>query len=195
MILMETKYPPIERYPSSFDPRDLLRVLDGEYAAVRKQVRELISEPDFRYYEGTDVQTYREIVLRWAKRFADAGFGRIFLPRALGGEGNMPKYLAAIETLSFHDASLVTKVGVQFGLFAGSIQRLGTEYHHQKYLSDAVAATLIGCFAMTEIGHGSNVQALETTAVYEKETACFVLNSPTYPSGKSYIGNAAQDPS
>jgi acyl-CoA oxidase len=115
------------------------------------------------------------------------------MPRSVGGEENLPKFIAAFETLAFHDINLVIKLGVQFGLFAGSIQRLGTEYHHQKYLPDAGAAKLMGCFAMTEIGHGSNVQGLETTAVYNEDTDCFVLHSPTHSAGKNYIGNAAED--
>jgi acyl-CoA oxidase len=131
--------------------------------------------------------------LAWTKRLADAGIGRIVMPRSVGGEENLPKFIAAFETLAFHDINLVIKLGVQFGLFAGSIQRLGTDYHHQKYLPDAGAAKLLGCFAMTEIGHGSNVQGLETTAVYDKESDYFVLHSPTHSAGKNYIGNAAED--
>ena len=115
------------------------------------------------------------------------------MSRSVGGEDNLPKFIAAFETLAFHDISLVIKLGVQFGLFAGSIQRLGTEYHHLKYLPDAGSATLMGCFAMTEIGHGSNVQALETRAVYQGENGSFDLHSPNYSAGKNYIGNAAED--
>ena len=51
----------------------------------------------------------------------------------------------------------------------------------------------MGCFAMTEIGHGSNVQGLETYAVYQRESDSFILHSPTYSAGKNYIGNAAED--
>ena len=45
-----------------------------------------------------------------------------------------------------HDINLVIKLGVQFGLFAGSIQQLGTEYHHQKYLPDAGGSKVDGLF-------------------------------------------------
>jgi acyl-CoA oxidase len=186
-------YPPIERKPATFDPKVLQLLLDGNYAEIRISVKKLITQPEFRYYEGNDVAVYRKQVLHWTEQIAATGIGRIFMSRSVGGEENLPKFIAAFETLAFHDLSLVIKLGVQFGLFAGSIQRLGTDYHHQKYLPDAVSATLLGCFAMTEIGHGSNVQGLETNAVYRREEDCFILHSPCYSAGKNYIGNAAQD--
>jgi acyl-CoA oxidase len=186
-------YPPIERKAATFDPKVLQLLLDGHYAEIRNSIKQLITQPEFRYYDGTDVAVYRQQVLAWTKRLAATGIGRIFMPRSVGGEENLPKFMAAFETLAFHDISLVIKLGVQFGLFAGSIQRLGTEYHHQKYLPEAASTTLMGCFAMTEIGHGSNVQGLETSAVYHRENDCFVLDSPSYSAGKNYIGNAAED--
>lgn len=186
-------YPAIERRPASFDAKAMQRLLDGEYAEIRTLVKQLITQPEFRYYEGTDVEIYRRKVLGWTKRIADTGIGRAFMARSVGGEENLSKFMAAFETLAFHDLSLIIKLGVHFGLFAGSIQRLGTEYHHRKYLPDAAVAQILGGFAMTEIGHGSNVQALETTAVYDRETDEFIINSPTYSSGKAYIGNASDD--
>jgi acyl-CoA oxidase len=186
-------YPPIERNPATFDPKILQRLLDGEHAETRSFVKELLAQPDFQYYDGTDISIYRRKVLDWTRRLATTGIGRIFMPRSVGGEENLPKFIAAFETLAFHDISLVIKLGVQFGLFAGSIQRLGTDYHHKKYLPDAATTSLMGCFAMTEIGHGSNVYALETEAVYDRETDSFIVHTPRKSAGKSYIGNAAAD--
>jgi len=186
-------YPPIERRAATFDPKVLQCLLDGDNAEIRNSVKQLITQPEFRYYDGNDVASQRRNVLAWTKRIADTGIGRIFLPRSVGGDENVPKFMAAFETLTFHDISLVIKLGVQFGLFAGSIQQLGSEYHHRKYLPDAAAAKFMGCFAMTEIGHGSNVKDLETTAAYDGGSDCFILHSPTYSAGKNFIGNAADD--
>jgi len=46
---------------------------------------------------------------------------------------------------------------------------------------------------MTEIGHGSNVRQIETTAIYNHDTQTFTLHSPSWNAGKTYIGNAARD--
>jgi acyl-CoA oxidase len=45
---------------------------------------------------------------------------------------------------------------------------------------------------MTETGHGSNVQALGTTATYDASTGEFVVHTPTAAARKDYIGNAAR---
>ena len=86
------------------------------------------------------------------------------------------------------------KVGVQFGLFGGAILQLGTKPHHDAYLRDLVTGKLMGCFAMTETGHGSNVQALGTVAVYEPETGEFVITTHGEEAGKDYIGTPPVTP-
>jgi acyl-CoA oxidase len=192
-LTFDRSYPPIERPFTGFEPATLQAYLDGEFAETRNLVKGIITRPGFRHFEGRDLHEHRRQVLVWLRAIADAGLGRLFLPPELGGEANLRKLMAVIETLSFHDGSLLIKLGVQFGLFGGSIQQLGTEYHHRKYLPKAAACQLLGGFAMTEIGHGSNVQALETTAVYDSEHRDFIINSPSYSSGKTFIGNAAVD--
>jgi acyl-CoA oxidase len=84
-------------------------------------------------------------------------------------------------------------VGVQFGLFAGAILHLGTERHHAAYLADLISLELLGCFAMTEAGHGSDVAALLTTATYDPGSDEFDLHTPVEAAHKEYIGNAARD--
>lgn len=47
---------------------------------------------------------------------------------------------------------------------------------------------MIGCYCQTELGHGSDVQGLETTAEYDSKTQTFVINSPTVSSTKWWVG-------
>jgi len=52
-----------------------------------------------------------------------------------------------------------------------------------------------GCYAQTELGHGSNVRGIETTATYDKQTQEFILNSPTLTSTKWWPGGLGMIPS
>lgn len=46
----------------------------------------------------------------------------------------------------------------------------------------------IGCYCQTELGHGSDVKSLETTATYDASTKEFVIHSPTVSSIKFWPG-------
>jgi acyl-CoA oxidase len=94
--------------------------------------------------------------------------------------------------LAMSDLSLMVKAGVQWGLFGGAVENLGTERHHEPYVKKIISLELLGCFAMTETGHGSDVQSLETTATYDAETEEFVIHSETPTARKDYIGGAAE---
>ena len=174
-----------------FDVQAMTRLLDGKHADLRSTIRTLLSDPAFAYESGLSTSAYREQVLQWCTLLAEQGLGRLAYPESTGGQGDIEQFIVAFETLSYHDLSLVVKYGVQFGLFGGSIHRLGTKRHHDKYLEAVGRLDLPGCFAMSEYGHGSNVRDIETTARYHAETEEFIINTPHDAARKEWIGNAA----
>jgi acyl-CoA oxidase len=73
-----------------------------------------------------------------------------------------------------------------------AIQGQGTEEQQQKYMNDIHTMKIIGCFAMTELGHGSYIRGFETTATFDKAAQEFVINTPTETATKFWIGMAGQ---
>ena len=170
---------------------DLRRLLDGRYADLRRQILEVLGRPEFTPPLAIPTAEYRERVLAWTQTIADEGLTAPGFPAEFGGQGDPGANIAGFETIAFGDLSLLVKFGVQFGLWGGAIQQLGTRVHHERYLRPTASLELTGCFAMTETGHGSNVQQLGTTATYDADAGEFVIDTPTDEARKDYIGNAA----
>jgi acyl-CoA oxidase len=175
------------------DVPELIRFLDGTYAEARALVRTNLAEHAVVLEEAETLSRadFRERVKDLVVTMAATGQTGMGFPEEYGGGGDIGASVASFETLAYGDLSVLVKVGVQFGLFGGAILQLGTKRHHDTYLPDLITGRLMGCFAMTETGHGSNVQALGTTATYDPATDEFVVTTPDEISGKDYIGNAA----
>jgi acyl-CoA oxidase len=177
----------------TLDVPALTALLDGKYADVRTLVRENLAEHASILSDAEEMSRadFRERVLEVVRLMAGTGQTGFGFPKEYGGGEDIGASVAAFETLALGDLSVVTKVGVQFGLFGGAILQLGTKSHHDAYLEDLIGGRLLGCFAMTETGHGSNVQALGTTATYDPDAQEFIIDTPDDRARKDYIGNAA----
>src|SRR5690606_24821586 len=175
---------------ASFDRSELKQILDGRHGAIKRRVRQLLSAEEFRLRPGLPMGEYRELVTRWLGVLADEGIGALGYPSEAGGGGDPGGFLAALATIAHHDLSLMTKFGVQFGLYAGSLFRLGSD-RHRDLLRRAISGSEPGCFAMTETGHGSDVSSIQTTATFDDGD--WVIDTPDPAARKDYIGNAAVD--
>lgn len=104
---------------------------------------------------------------------------------------NPLKKLTMMYVFAEYDKALTTRILVHAVLYIDTLQSLGTEKHVEA-IKRAYSLEDYGCFAMTELGHGSNIMHLETTAVYLKASQEFVINSPTATSAKWWIGAAGK---
>jgi acyl-CoA oxidase len=177
--------------PAGFDGATLAAHLDRTQAALRARARAALADPALMIPPGLPLAEYRERVLEAVRHLADQGLGSLAYPERHGGAGEPAAAVAVFETLAMGDLSVLVKFGVQFGLFGGSVLQLGTEHHHEAWLRAIGSLELPGCYAMTEVDHGSNVRALETTATYDPGTDELVVHTPHDGAAKHYIGNAA----
>ena len=99
--------------------------------------------------------------------------------------------LSILQTQGEYDISVSTRCIVSLCLYADTLQNLGTT-KHRALIDRLYSGVDYGAFAMTELGHGSNVADLETTATFDSKTREFVLNSPTKTAPKWWIGAAGK---
>lgn len=170
----------------------LRNTLDGRWRDVKRQIRAKLTDEVFRPHHTPNTVIARTKVAEQLNIMAAAGAAADSFNKEHGGTGDVGAAISMIEMLAMSDLSLMVKAGVQWGLFGGAIENLGTQRHHEAYVKSIINLELLGCFAMTETGHGSDVQSLETTATYDPATGEFVIDSPTPSSRKDYIGGAAE---
>ncbi|RAU96257.1 acyl-CoA dehydrogenase family protein [Mycolicibacter senuensis] len=170
----------------------LCDALDGRWRAVKNRVRATLSDEVFRPHYTPNTVIARAKVAEQLRIMAGTGVAADSFRKEHGGTGDVGAAITMIEMLAMSDLSLMVKAGVQWGLFGGAVENLGTERHHRAYVQKIIDLDLLGCFAMTETGHGSDVQALETIATYDPATEEFVIDSATDTARKDYIGGAAE---
>lgn len=171
----------------------LSQTLDGPFADRRGAARAAFPAEHLHRDPEQTVEQARDWVLDRLTELSDAGFGAAGIQTNADDEPDPAAAVIAFEMLAHGDLSTLIKSGVQFGLFGGAVTNLGTRWHHDTFLPDITSMKLLGCYAMTELGHGSDVAGLETTITYMAEDDEYVVHSETPGATKAYIGNAARD--
>ncbi|GAB2285394.1 Acyl-coenzyme A oxidase 3, peroxisomal [Dionaea muscipula] len=194
--------PELSVSPSAFDTNQMRALLDAHDIRERDWVFNLILQSNLfnprkighRTFVSPDynqsMEQQREITMRRVEYLLHRGVYRGWLT-GRDAESELRK-LAVFEVISIFDHSLGVKLGVHFFLWGGAIQFFGTKRHHDKWLQVSEDYGIKGCFAMTELGHGTNVKGIETVTTYDSLTGEFVINTPCETAQKYWIGGAAK---
>jgi acyl-CoA oxidase len=81
--------------------------------------------------------------------------------------------------------------GLTEGMFNKILELMGTPEQQERWLVPAKQGHINGAFVQTELGHGTFLRGLETTATFSSDQDCFILNSPTVTSTKYWPGSLA----
>ncbi|XP_048268858.1 probable peroxisomal acyl-coenzyme A oxidase 1 isoform X3 [Bombus terrestris] len=79
-------------------------------------------------------------------------------------------------------------LSLHYGMFLPTLMGQANSEQQAYWINRAWTGDVIGTYAQTELGHGTFLRGLETTATYDPETKEFVLNSPTLTSYKWWPG-------
>ena len=178
-----------EREQIKFNPKEVNYFLEGSKERsdiVSNLVEQMEKDPvlkvDASYYNLTK-EEQREDTAKKIDRIS-----RYF-------ENEFPDQQAQrLSILGVFDPQVFTRIGVNLGLFVSCIRGSGTNSQFFYWTINKGVDKLrgiYGCFGMTELAHGSNVQGIETTATFDKETDEFVINTPHIGATKWWIGGAA----
>ncbi|XP_028907494.1 peroxisomal acyl-coenzyme A oxidase 2 isoform X1 [Ornithorhynchus anatinus] len=170
-----------ERKVKSFSVEKLTNFLDGsaEKTKKRRRVEKIIfSDPIFmkesiyfmnqnERYEAAVQKTVRMKMIMKQMGWTENGLEMTYCYRALGGD------------LAFNIHSIFQK----------AIMGLGSDEQIAKWIPPAQNFQIIGTYAQTELGHGTYLQGLETTATFDSSTQEFVLNTPKLTATKWWPGD------
>ncbi|XP_067403689.1 peroxisomal acyl-coenzyme A oxidase 1 isoform X2 [Emydura macquarii macquarii] len=171
-----------ERDSASFNPELLTHVLDGgaERTRRRREIEALVlNDPDFQNedlnflsrsqrYEVAIKKSARLVVKLREYGIADPDEIYWFKRTCLG--------------------SFVDPLGLHFSMFTNALQNQCTVAQQDKWQPLIYGLQIIGTYAQTEMGHGTHLRGLETTATYDPATKEFILHSPTVTSIKWWPG-------
>ncbi|XP_025902542.1 peroxisomal acyl-coenzyme A oxidase 1 isoform X3 [Nothoprocta perdicaria] len=171
-----------ERAAATFQPELLTHVLDGgaERTRRRREIEALvINDPDFQHEDLNFLsrsQRYEQAIRKSAlmvmklREYGIADPDEIYMFKSFVHRGRP-------EPLDLH-----------LGMFLPTLLTQATPEQQNRFFMPAWNLEIIGTYAQTEMGHGTHLRGLETTATYDPATQEFILNSPTVTSIKWWPG-------
>jgi citronellyl-CoA dehydrogenase len=157
-----------------------------EHEELRRTVKNFVDKeinPHVEEWEKDGRFPMREIF----KKAGDLGLLGISKPEKFGGMGLDYSYsiVAAEEFGTAHCGGVPLAIGVQTDMCTPALSRFGSDELREQFLTPAIAGDAIGCIGVSEVGAGSDVAGLKTTA--RKDGDDYVING-----AKMWITNSPQ---
>jgi len=172
-----------ERKSATFDPEELSAVLYGGRERLQQKRHLVHLFQSDRTFDGPDAR-----FLSRQEHVAESLRKQVYLIQKCQQLG-----LESMEEVSIvNNAVLDAGIGplsLHYAAFVPPIRLMADEQQKQKWLGPAERCEIIGCYAQTELGHGSFVRGIETRADYDEKTKQFVLNTPTITATKWWVGS------
>ncbi len=134
-----------------------------------------------------DLDEREEFSYELTAKMGELGLFGTFLPSAYGGQGlDYLAYVVAVEELARIDGSQAATIAAHNSLGIGPLYYYGTEEQKKKYLPSLCSGRGLWAFGLTEAEAGSDAQASQTKAIYDKSRDEWVISG-----SKIWITNSA----
>ncbi|XP_061534710.1 peroxisomal acyl-coenzyme A oxidase 1 isoform X2 [Phycodurus eques] len=171
-----------ERQKATFDVEKLTNILNGglEKTKRRREIESMVlNDPDFEEEDPNFLsrsERYDQAVRKSAQMILKLREYGIADPEEIYCYKRMFRG-------NFQEA-----MGLHFAMFVPTLYGQCDPEQSKKWLPLAESYQALGTYAQTELGHGTHLRGLETTATYDPATQEFILNSPTVSSIKWWPG-------
>ncbi|MBK9757967.1 MAG: acyl-CoA dehydrogenase family protein [Nannocystis sp.] len=157
-----------------------------EHELVRKSLRSFFEReivPHCDAWEEERIFPAHEVF----KKMGNEGFLGLTKPEEYGGAGLDYSYaiVLAEELGRLPSGGVSMAIGVQTDMCTPALARFGSDELRREWLAPSIAGDLVGCIGVSEVGAGSDVASLKTTA--RKDGDDYIING-----GKMWITNGIQ---
>eukprot|EP01080_Neovahlkampfia_damariscottae_P010159 gene10159-2579_t len=166
-----------ERETSTFDVKKMIDFMNGG-AEMTKKKRFILGPSSKMNFDHKHDLSRSDFLAAHVKHFYDVH------------KNFFGKYIPSRDEVMFmaENSILSGSLGNHHGLFLPTVLGMANDEQRNWWLPRILTLRMIGCYCQTELGHGSNVRGLRTTATYDKATEEFILDTPTLQATKWWPG-------
>ena len=165
-----------------FTPEDF----DDDQRMIAQSVLDFVDAVCKPILEETEFKKNTMLGKDLIRQAGEAGLLMVDVPERFGGLGAPKATTMIVSEFLAGSGSFSVTYGAHAGIGTLPIVYFGTEEQKAKYLPDLAAGTIVGAYALTEPGSGSDALAASTTARLTPEKDAYLLNGT-----KQYITNAS----